>query len=85
MTLREWLWHSQTTLDNMLSIDEVYDNIGETIQQITELNSRYIGKQLTEKERTDVLDALSSAYLKLEKLREQLKKDIIENGNELFG
>ena len=69
----------------MLSIDEVYDNIGETIQQITELNSRYIGKQLTEKERTDVLDALSSAYLKLEKLREQLKKDIIENGNELFG
>ena len=85
MTLREWLWHSQTTLDSMLNIDEVYDNISETIQQITELNSQYIGKQMTEKERTDVLDALSFAYLKLERLREQLKKDIIENGNELFG
>ena len=69
----------------MLNIDEIYDSIGETIQRITELNSEYIGKQMTDEERTKVLDALSFAYLKLEKLREELKKDIIENGNELFG
>ena len=69
----------------MLNIDEIYDSIGETIQRITELNSEYMGKQMTDEERTKVLDALSFAYLKLEKLREELKKDIIENGNELFG
>ena len=68
----------------MLNIDEIYDSIGETIQRITELNSEYMGKQMTDEERTKVLDALSFAYLKLEKLREELKKDIIENGNELF-